>query len=724
MPQVRWLNRSIPPQDNPRAWEHPSIAKPAIAQWTIVFLYAATVGVSAFLLFVVQPILAKILLPRFGGSAAVWTTCLVFFQTVLLLGYLYAHTLTSRLRPLQQAGLHISLLLVSLFFLPISLESTLNSAIDPTWQILAALTLSVGVPYFLLSATSPLLQNWFARSYALSSAYRLFALSNLASLLALLSYPFGIEPWLSTQTQVQTWSAAFVLFAVLCGVTAWITRTAPLVQNEQRQEATIPQLRARKLIWFGLSAVSSMLLLAITNHLCQNVAAVPFLWVYPLALYLFTFILCFESHRWYRRSLFLRLLAVALGVMGYALSDFQLTESIPISLLLFGSGLFVGCMFCHGELNQLRPDTRQLTSFYVNIAFGGMAGAIFVAMLAPHLFSGIYELPVTLLLVALFAVKLTWTNGWNARLLWACVSAAMAVMIFVHIRAYEKNSLVMTRNFYGALRVQQSRGIGDKQRRTLFHGTVEHGAQFVLPPGRSQPTTYYGPDSGVGRALRFCCQTTKRIGVIGLGTGTLAAYGHSGDYFCFYELNPDIIRLASSVFTYLRESKAQIRIVPGDARLSLEAEPSQQYDVLVLDAFSGDAIPVHLLTKEAVAVYSRHLKPNGVLAIHISNQYLNLAPVVQQLIALYGYDARLIKTGDSNTQMLAAADWMLATRNASFLDFPYVRRSSEKVNVPSSFEPWTDDYNDLFEVIKWKPEPTTHSHPAQANRGAEKNGGM
>jgi len=660
-------------------------------------LYGATILLSAFLLFLIQPIFAKLILPWFGGSSAVWTTCLVFFQTALLAGYLYAHLLTRRWTARKQPWVHSTMLAAALLLLPVMPGERWKptGAGDPAWQILAMLTAVLGLPYFLLSATSPLLQKWLARDG--SQPYRLFALSNVGGLLALAAYPLWIEPRIATRAQDVWWSTGFAAFTVLCGFSAWLSKPRADVWLEIERRSNEPQNSIR---WLLLAAAGSMMLVSTTNQLTQNVAAVPFLWLLPLGVYLLSFIICFESPRWYQRGLFLRLVAVALGSLAYALYDIQVSEAIPVAIPLFTIGLFITCMFCHGELSRMKPGTSHLTSFYLMIALGGALGAIFTGLIAPHLFAGIYEFPLSLFFVAAIALWLNWEGGWAQRLLWAAVSVAMIVALVEEARGYHKDALVMTRSFYGSLRVVESiRGGGET--RTLYHGIVQHGAQYLNPAKRTDPTTYYRPESGAGLVLRFCCEGPKRVGIIGLGAGTLAAYGKPGDAFQFYEINPQVIELAKSYFTFLSDSKAAITIVTGDARLSLERETGPGYDVFIADAFSGDAIPVHLLTKEAFDLYLRHLKPSGILAMHISNQYLDLAPVVAQLASIDGLAARFVRSAKDDEHLYSQADWILMTRDAAFFSRPEISGSAKMIEERPGLRLWTDDYNNLLQVLKF-----------------------
>ncbi len=667
-------------------------------------LAAITIFLGAFLLFLVEPLFAKLILPRFGGSAAVWATCLVFFQSALLLGYCYAHFLNQRMSAARQSFLHIGLLLSSLLFLPIAPRWNTPPGNDPGWNILGLLTASIGLPFVLLSATGPLVQSWYARGRAAEQPYWLFALSNLASLLALLSFPFAVEPRATSRLQAQGWSGLFALFVVLCCACAWQTRNASAEKfasgNRTASETTKTTL-GEKALWISLSACSSMLLLAITNHLLENVAPVPLLWVLPLSLYLLSFTLVFGPRIFYWRWLATRLLAVAIGSLGYAIYDPSFTESLQVSVPLFCAGLFLCCWFCHGELARRKPAAGNLTSFYLMIALGGALGAIFVGLVAPHIFTGIYEFPLALVLTAGVAAAAVWRQGRLTRLFWGAVAIAMIVVLARNASLYRKNTSLMVRNFYGTLRVKEYKDWLKQPYRTLYHGTIEHGAQYYNEPMREDPTTYYARNSGVGMVLDRCCEDRpRRVGAIGLGTGTLAAYSEAGDTFRFYEINPLVPRIARTSFTYLADSEAKIEVVMGDARLSMQKESPQEYDVIVVDAFSGDAIPVHLLTREAFAVYLRHLKPDGSIAVHTSNTYLELAPVVQLLATDAGYSARWISNEDNRRKLVDASDWVVVSRNRHLLDDLDSSVFMEPIPVRAGMKIWTDERNNLFQIMR------------------------
>jgi SAM-dependent methyltransferase len=675
--------------------------------------YAAPILVGAFLLFQVQPIIARMILPWFGGSAAVWTTCLLFFQSVLLLGYLYAHVLHWALRPNAQAAVHILLLAASVAVLPILPSAAWKPAgtEDPSLRILLLLAATVGLPYFLLSTTGPLVQAWYARTHEGAIPYRLYALSNAGSMFALVSYPILIEPLLGTRTQALTWSGSYVLFVLLCSLTAWLYRGTDPAPRIRRPEPSAPApARAVRLLWVALPASASILLLAVTNHITQNIAAIPFLWILPLSLYLLSFILCFESPRWYPRNFYLRLFAVTAASMAYALSEQFRNSPVKVMAPFFAAGLFICCMVCHGELARLKPHPSRLTSYYVMIALGGALGGVFVALLAPRVFNGYYELPAGLaacVAVVWLALRADPHSGlagpWMRPAPLAASLLAVAVIGYLAFIIQQSGHGVrlMVRNFYGGLKVTDTTADDDDRPiRRLTNGTITHGEQFLDPQYANLPTTYYGPNSGIGRAIRQRqANGPLRVGVIGLGAGTLAAYGRPGDEYRFYDINPLVVRLAHTEFTFLKNSEARIKVVLGDARLSLEREPPQNFDILAVDAFSGDSIPVHLLTREAFALYFRHLKPDGVLAVHVSNRYLNLRPVVQLAAAALGKEARVIDNqGDDNE--VFRASWVLVTADPGFFDTPLLHTAAAIIAPPHHLRLWTDDYSNLFAILK------------------------
>ena len=661
-------------------------------------VYALTILIGAFLLFQVQPVIARIILPWFGGSAAVWTTCLLFFQVALLLGYLYAHALIRYLRPRAQMLVHVSLLLASALVLPIypGLGWRPVRPDDPTWRILALLAVTVGGPYFLLSSTGPLLQAWYARRFEDAMPYRLYALSNAGSMFALVSYPALFEPFLTTHQQAWLWSAAYSAFVLLCGFTAIRSGNSPAGERPAEAAAERPGLRLH-LMWLLLPACASALLLAVTSHLSQNVAPIPLLWVLPLSAYLLSFIVCFEGR--YRRKPYLRLLTAALASMCVALGvDVQGRVTVKIMVPLFVMGLFACCMVCHGELARLKPHPRYLTHFYVAISAGGALGGILVGIAAPHVFRASYELPLGLLacVVLVFAAlrqdeNLPWFRSWRqpAAMLAAALLLGMTAYLGFQIRRTQQGVRLMARNFYGCLSVRDSDAV-----RILAHGTIFHGEQFLAPSRRNSPTAYYGRLTGIGIAmLRKGAAGPLRVGVIGLGVGTLAAYGRPGDYYRFYEINPQVLEIAKSEFFFLRDCPAAVDVLIGDGRSSLEREAPQAFDILAVDAFSGDSIPVHLLTREALAAYFRHLKPDGILAMHLSNRYLDLQSVVAAGARAAGKQVSVVDNAPDDSRKVFAASWAL-------ISSPKAGEQPPRYNSPRAERPWTDDYSNLLRALK------------------------
>lgn len=670
-------------------------------------LFAGTIFTSAFLLFLVQPLIAKQILPWFGGSAAVWAICMVFFQVVLLTGYAYSDWVSRRLAARRQVLVHILLLAVSLSFLPIIASSDWkpDGTEEPTLRILGLLFGTIGLPYFLLSTTGPLIQSWVSRTLLGAHVYRYFSLSNLASLIALISYPFLIESRAALLGQAYTWSAVYAAFAVLCaGSGLYYLRHVHNLPPEAHSPRHDPESdwdpTARDyLLWLGLSAMGSWLLLAITNHITQNIAAIPFLWLLPLIIYLLTFVLCFESDRWYRRSYFLLPTAALLAMCAYGLQDSGIGVNVKVAIPLYALGLFSFCMFLHGELARLRPGPRHLTRFYLMVSLGGALGGIAVGLVAPRVLPGYYELGIGFVVSALLATALL--KARKAQLLSAGALAALCgYFLYAQIMDDLEGSRRMERNFYGTLLTVDvhSDNPGDDVRQ-FFHGSIKHGEQFLAPARRGEPTAYYGRSAGIGLAIAGTNPRNKRVGLIGLGTGTLAVYGQPGDTYRFYEINPQVIELAWSEFSFMSDSKARIETVLGDARLSLEREEPKGFDVLAVDAFSGDSVPVHLITAEAMGVYLRHMKPDGIIAFHVTNRFLWLAPVVEKIAAAKGLHAVLIHD-DPDSPALRRTDWVLVASNREILEQEVIRKAATPIRPISGLGTWTDDFNNLFEVLK------------------------
>lgn len=722
-----------------------------------MLVFGLAIFSGAFLLFLIQPLMAKFILPWFGGTPAVWTTCMLFFQAGLLVGYAYAHGLTRLLSWRRQVVVHLTLLAFALVFARIIPPDTWQPAngAAPTGRILLLLLSCLGLPYVALAATSPLLQTWFGRANPGVSPYRLYALSNAGSLLALLAFPFVLEPHLSRQAQAMGWKWGLLFFAVcvaVCGWRVWRAQAGMVVQvaeppadgpseNPTPAPATAsssePQgSKEAWWLWVALPACSTALLLAITNRLCHDIAVIPFLWVLPLSLYLISYIVCFDNPRWYFRPLWLPLFALALvaatgNLMGERLNLPQgwfwwpLRQSLEWlanltlfkAIALYLAVLFCCCMVCHGELYRRRPPPERLTTFYLLAAAGGTLGGFFVAIVAPAIFRGYHELHWTLWLTGALAALavLGWPGQqparWRTWLAWPAAAAALAFLaagLWTDVHHSTQAARTVQRNFYGVLKVKEYSADDPQWHKvTLLHGTTTHGLQYVSEDKRWLPTSYYIGSSGVGLVMQYHPRREqRRVGVVGLGTGSMAAWGKAGDYFKFYEINPAVVELARREFTYLSHCPATVEIVLGDARLSLEREPAQEFDVLALDAFNSDAIPAHLLTREAFGVYLRHLRAGGVLAVHISNKYLNLEPVVRAAARHYQLQAALVRNHEETTaaddptrEDFYHSDWLLLAREADFLTTGVIAAAASETDPHAPVLEWTDDRSDLFRIL-------------------------
>ncbi|MEO2016303.1 MAG: hypothetical protein ABGZ53_18240 [Fuerstiella sp.] len=878
--------------------------------------YALTIFISAFLLFQVQPLIGRFILPWFGGGPSIWTSCMLFFQIVLLAGYVYSHLLCSRLSRKAQVCTHLSLLALSVAFLPIAPSESWKPVGDqsPLLQILLLLLVTVGGPYFMLASTGPLMQRWFSQTSPGRSPYRLYALSNVGSLLALVSYPLVFEPWLKLRHQVLSWSFVYIVYVVLavwCAMQLLRYSALNPLTDTTDAEAETPGVTAaapdwgQMLLWLGLAACSSAMLLATTNQLCIDVATVPFLWVLPLGLYLLSFIICFDSPHWYDRRVFGLLL---LGCCPMACSAVHEGPSMEIAdqVAIFSVVLFACCMICHGELVHARPDPKYLTLFYVLVSAGGALGGVFVAIAAPQMFSEYYEYHASLfatcevaliawyvqrvwrksqsstfwiwtlaasvqvltvaawyyvpksgsledidrtvyfgiyLLSQLAGLALTaafetrkrvvvgvWTvasfaqvawlsgyAGWRfpadvirSQQVWVAVGALVPAVVAVgvlfgvgrlretfreyvlrstqfaivalwvsalwysetvtswqasafgvsacaalamecavrHFRGPQQPSpgfwlllpsialicllghrlqkivaaddvdvVHTSRNFYGVLKVTEdaedaSDEYGMPGRISLMHGQIRHGFQYLDEYWKTQPTTYYGQDSGIGIAIELgrklagdTDQHALRVGVVGLGTGTIAAYGQSDEYFRFYDINSDVRDLSAMYFTYLSDSDAETEVVIGDARIVMERElaegRSQQLDVLAIDAFSSDAIPVHLLTTECAEIYREQLRPGGVLAIHISNRFLELDPIARGMAEHLGWHAVRIENDDDDSTGVFTSTWVLLTANDAFVNSADIQDVDNEWDESDRVLHWTDDYSGLWQILKF-----------------------
>jgi hypothetical protein len=729
-------------------------------------VYALTIFTGAFLLFLVQPLIGKYILPWFGGAPAVWTTCMLFFQVLLLGGYAYAHFSARWLKPRIQVITHLVLVAAALALLPITPADAWKPADggDPTLRILGLLLASIGLPYLVLAATSPLMQHWFSRTNPGVSPFRLYALSNIGSMLALLSFPVYFETQFTRTWQARLWGWGLIVYAAGCALCAWKFWQAKMAETPEesvpKSHAQNPILRPEategrpkpeslnsqpstlnRLLWLLLPACASTLLLATTNMLCQEVAVIPFLWVLPLSLYLLSFIICFDSPRWYVRLPFALALAAALAGICWML--FLGTEaSMYLQLIIYPTGLFICCMVCHGELYRLRPDPRYLTGFYLVIAAGGALGGLFVAVAAPLIFNDYYELHWGLFLCGLLflMVCLRGLNPENQKkkdggrikfsqpqrtagcvvLTAGLVALGAALWIQSHSQLnltpqtdptrkghpYAKTRVERSRNFYGVLAVYQHDAVEWNTHLMEFsHGRTLHGIQFTDPERARWATAYFSELSGIGMLMQALPPGNRRFGVVGLGAGTLAAYPKKGDYLHMYEINPEVLRLASKWFTYLTNCQGKLEMTMGDARLSLETEPPQNFDLLVLDAFNSDAPPVHLLTKEAFAIYERHMKTNGLIAVNISNKRINLEPVVANLAREFHYKLAIVDNpAPQDKPWIMTASWALLARDDTgekIINSPAIQLASHPPLTNSvHIRLWTDDFASLFQIIR------------------------
>lgn len=701
-------------------------------------LFAATTFASALLIFLVQPLVGKRILPWFGGVPSVWSLCLAFYQTTLFAGYAYAHLLIRCARPAHQLAIHAAVIAAAALSLPVLPGDAWKpeGTGDPTAAILAMLIANVALPFLALAAAGPLVAVWFSHRYSSRSPYPLYAVSNLGSLIALVAYPFLLEPRLSVSAVGQLWSGAFVATGtavIACAALAW--RAGPATSPTSNEEATATDPRpGRVALWVLLAACAVAILMGVTNQLCLDVASVPFLWIVPLAIYLVTLILCFGSARVYRRTPYTLLAGLAFSVptltervgIQAALLE-SIGGKVPFQAAIYGTLLFATCMVLHGELYRLRPRARSLSAFYLCTSGGGALGGLAVGLGAPRVFDGFYELPIGLAsaVFLLLAACRDDASGWLGRAApkWRLGLTASLVAIGVAIagvRALDRPALVLhqERSFFGVLRVEQHTSDQEGPFRALMHGSTLHGLQ--IEQAEDRPTSYFGINTGIGLALSQPeSDGAAEIGVIGLGAGTLAAYGRAGDHLRFFEIDPAVIRLAldQRYFTFLARSKALISIIEGDGRISLARERARnapRFDYLIIDAFSSDAVPVHLLTREALALYLDSLEPDGLLGIHVSSRYFDLMPVLSRLAADAGLHAVLLESPRTPRYLSSASRWAMLSRDEQRIrslasraeqrrralslspDPTAVRRPSPEMIARAPL--WTDDYTDLLSV--------------------------
>jgi hypothetical protein len=682
----------------------------------ITLLFATTIFSGAFLLFGVQPLVGRFLLPWFGGSSEVWTTCMLFFQIFLLAGYAWAHLSIRFFSPRQQIISQILLLAAAAVTLSVAPADSLkpSPSDNPILKILLICTICVGLPYFLLSTTGPLLQAWFTRLWGGKAPWRFYALGNVGSLMALISFPLVFEPHFARFMLAKAWSAGFLIYAALYAA------VAIFMWKDSGRIATPDIISAAELktgsagwktifLWLALPACASVELLAVTTKITQDIAVIPFLWILPLCLYLLSFILCFDHPRWYVRPVFLSLFIAS--IVGVIFARNIEKDEIPLGLLitLYAAMLFFCSMVCHGELYRLRPQTTHVTMYYLTISAGGALGGIFVAIIAPLVFRVHHELHLGLLACA--ATVMMAQEGLPApqqkrRYLWIgalLVVGTLGILFQGRKSVMNQTAIESRRNFFGVLTVWEEAPRDPQMHKLMLqHGTTFHGLQFQDPAKKLIPTAYYSPKSGIGLYLQnMSKQSDRRIGIVGLGVGTIAIYGQPSDTIRFYEINPQVEIMARKYFSYLSQSKANIEVVLGDARLTLENETPQKYDVLVLDAFSSDAVPVHLLTKEAFEIYLKHLADGGVLAFHISTMHLNLHSVLWKEAGYFGLSNVWIENDEIPDSGALASDWILLSQDAAALNIPRIQKAAsqpKKMLVDVSL--WTDDYINLLQILK------------------------
>lgn len=661
----------------------------------VVTLLAITVFLSAFLLFQVQPLISKLILPWFGGSPTVWTAAMLFFQVVLFGGYVYAHMLSRRGSPRIQAGTHIALLIaaamLATWIVPgQSMKPTGEE--DPITKILLLLGVSVGLPYFCLATTAPLVQYWFSRIRPGYSAFRLYALSNVGSFAALLSFPYVFEPLFELPQLGRFWTYGFWVFALLCAVVTLrvsdMTRQLPaeaFAMTSNTTEALAQPTLTQRIGWVALPALASLTFIATTDHVSHDIAPEPRLWIATLSLYLLTFILCFDHPRWYRRRwvALASLLAVVLlsgrnEIPGWFGQDWDYgVIEVRWSHL---SAMFLICFMSHGELYRQRPSNpRYLTEFYLWMSFGGACGGLFVALIATNFFADYYEWPLCLVAALALAClvlasdsrmagsgtsqnsavgeglqRARGNTGVTALALVVCMGLASLILYWedpLHWRAQSDDESTFTRlhqsrNFYGTISVSERRYYHDPSQnyRVYYNGQILHGIQYLDPEKRRLPVSYYSEGSGIGETLAYAKsrKPSLRVAVVGLGAGTLATYARAADRFDFYEIDPEAVRVARQWFGNLSSCLAHTKqIIVGDARLKMEEQPADVlYDIIALDAFTGGSVPIHLLTREAFQIYTSHLKPDGFIVVHITNSYLNLYPVVRRQAEALGMGFR------------------------------------------------------------------------------------
>ena len=705
-----------------------------------------TLFVSAFLLFWCQPMVAKMVLPLLGGSASVWTTCVLFFQVVLLGGYVYAHGLSRIADIRKQLTIHGILLVSAVGFIPFAFPGEWGpvSVNRPVAWLLLRLTISVGLPLFAISATAPLVQNWLGRTNldVRYDPYFLYSASNAGSLLSLVVYPLLVEPRFGLLGQVRTWAAGYLVLLMLMAATVTMIRrhssseipATPLAHPGWRQRT----------FWMAAALVPSALMLAVTTHISVNLASVPLLWIVPLGIYLLTFIMAFAQ----RQVISARWLAVISPVVFVTLL-LLVPDAAPLGPKLNGllmaahvAALFFGALLCHTALAESRPDSQHLTEFYFWVALGGALGGLFAALAAPALFTTILEYPLLVAALPFFRRKEKGQNGLTA---WDWTSPALIGLLFLAVWATGTTSVVpdaafflvllafrkrhfrfavtfailmigysltlpayvergrrvaVVRNFFGVKKV-----LADDEQKLLklVHGEILHGAESMEPGKEGIPLSYYHPTGPVGDVMATIGDRPgQTIGVVGLGTGSIAAYGGANRQIIFYDVDPQVESIARQYFSYLRRCGTNCTVITGDGRLSIERAPDRTFDLIMLDAFSSDSVPAHLVSREAMQIYQRKLKLNGLLLFHISNRYLN----VGKLVAGVTLDAGLvtyIRSDRTSSPVVgrSGSDYAVSARHVSDLGILPIKGTWQRAAPDTAVRPWTDDYSNVLSLLRW-----------------------
>ena len=730
---------------------------------SLIVLFAGTLFISASLMFVLQPLFGKLLLPLLGGSPAVWNTCMVFYQSILFLGYLYAHTISTRFNQHRQILVHATVILISFLALPVALpENTVPpTESNPTFWLLWTLFLAIGLPYFVVSTTAPLIQKWFANigHHTSHDPYYLYAASNTGSLIALLSYPFLLEPAIGLANQKMYWSIGYLLLSILiagCAYVLWKTRENPLSVQESAPNEQISLFR--KLHWLALAFVPSSLLLGLTNFISTDIASVPLLWIIPLTLYLLSFVIVFSKWNDKIHPVMVKLQPIVLlPFIAYAFinpADLPYWAYLFLHLLAF----FFAVMVCHGELAKDRPHTQYLTNFYLIMSFAGMLGGMFNTFAAPFIFNGIYEYPIMivaalllrpwpeasfkkglllqisapilliitgfilyasvknllqyfdLIVISLIALTLL-TYLLRAKPVAFALSTGAIIFLALELHGLSSHTLYQGRTFFGVLAVRESTLTDEHNQpekyHELFHGTTKHGAERLPANLAKIPLTYYSRPGPMGQLFKEFDKTNQNwtIGIVGLGAGALACYAKEQQNWTLYEIDPLVVDIASNpaYFNYLKLCTHNTTIRVGDARLSLEKEPDHKFDLLVMDAFSSDSVPTHLLTQEALELYFKKLKPNGILAFHITNRHL----LLKKVLSIHSENLHvpaLIQEFKPQQELplVVATDWVVMARKQQTLS-PLSQSplgNWQKMPLYFDMKPWTDDFTNIVSI--WK----------------------